>query len=215
MNYQVTPLFAIPLFTVQLPPLQDSTKKFILQSEYTRFPAGNGYGTASKYYLDQPELRTLRIDIMKACSVFLKEVLDVSDQMEFQMTNSWAVKHVKGDESGAHVHDNAMLSGVYYVQTDEHSGDIVFQKDKNHHNVFTPTVAVPFNNRNHNCFNTDSWMIKPKDNLLILFPSTLDHGVMPSQSNQDRYCVAFNLFAFGKFGYDQVTQLHLVNGERL
>jgi len=47
--------------------------------------------------------------------------------------------------------------------------------------------------------------------MLILFPSTLDHSVLPSKSDNERYCVAFNLFAFGKFGFDNVVQLGLDN----
>ena len=207
-QFRVTPLFATPLLEAMIDVPADA-KKFIKKTEYTRFPVDNGFGTPNKFLLDSPELKELRMKIMQACQHYIYQILQVDPSADFQITNSWAVKHVKGDESGAHGHSNSILSGVLYIQTDELSGDILFTKDKSYYNLFTPTVEVPFTQ--HNSFNAQGWAVRPRDNLLILFPSTLQHSVYPSRSEQERYAVAFNLFAFGKFGYDQVTQLHIKN----
>ncbi len=207
-QFRITPLFATPLLEAVIDVPTDA-KEFIKTTEYKRFPVDNGYGTPNKFLLDLPELSVLRSNIMTACAHYIYKVLEVSSTADFQITNSWAVKHIKGDESGAHGHANSILSGVLYLQTDDLSGDILFAKDKGHYNLFTPTVDIPF--AQHNSFNAEGWAIRPKDNLLILFPSTLQHSVYPSRSENERYAVAFNLFAFGKFGYDQVTQLHIKN----
>lgn len=207
-QFRVTPLFATPLLEAMIDVPADA-KEFIKKTEYTRFPVDNGFGTPNKFLLDSPELNQLKQNIMQACQHYIYQILQVENTADFQMTNSWAVKHVKGDESGAHGHANAMLSGVLYIQTDDLSGDILFTKDRAHYNLFTPTVEVPFTQ--HNSFNAQGWAVRPRDNLLILFPSTLQHSVYPSRSDQERYAVAFNLFAFGKFGYDRVTQLHIKN----
>ena len=66
---------------------------------------------------------------------FIHDVLDVSQEAKFEMTNSWSSKHIKGDESGPHNHANSMLSGILYLQTDDKSGDVLFHKDKNHTNI--------------------------------------------------------------------------------
>lgn len=207
-QFRVTPLFATPLLEAMID-VPVGAKEFIKNTEYTRFPVDNGFGTPNKFLLDMPPLTELKQNIMSACKHYIYEVLEVAPTADFQMTNSWAVKHVKGDESGAHGHANSILSGVLYIQTDDLSGDILFTKDKAHYNLFTPTVDIPF--RQNNSFNTEGWAVRPRDNLLILFPSTLQHSVYPSRSDQERYAVAFNLFAFGRFGYDQVTQLHIKN----
>ena len=210
-NYNITPLFGKPLYQTILEGVQSEDINFIKNAEYKRFPADNGYGTPDKFILDKPELKNLRDNIMKRCEHLLHEVLDVDESARFEITNSWAVKHLIGDESGAHTHVNSMISGVFYIQTDDDSGEIIFHKDKTQHNIFTPTVNIPFKGKNLNVFNTLGWAIKPKNNMLILFPSTLDHSVLPSKSDNERYCVAFNLFAFGKFGFDNVVQLGLDN----
>lgn len=207
-QFRITPLFAIPLLEaiIEVP---EGSKEFIKNVEYKRFPVDNGFGTPNKFLLDLPELKELRMKIMQTCQHYIYQILQVDPSADFQITNSWAVKHIKGDESGAHGHANSILSGVLYIQTDDLSGDILFVKDKSYYNLFTPTVEVPFTE--HNSFNAQGWAVRPRNNLLILFPSTLQHSVYPSRSEQERYAVAFNLFAFGKFGYDQVTQLHISN----
>lgn len=207
-QFRITPLFATPLFESMIDVPTDA-KDFIKNTEYVRFPANNGFGTPNKFLLDMPQLSQLKHNIMSVCKHYIYEVLEVAPTADFQMTNSWAVKHLKGDESGSHGHSNSILSGVLYIQTDDKSGDILFTKNKGHYNLFTPTVDVPF--RQQNAFNTEGWAVRPKDNMLILFPSTVEHSVFPSASDQERYAVAFNLFAFGRFGYDQVTQLHIKN----
>ena len=210
-NYKITPLFGIPLYQTDVEQVASSDIEYIKQLEYVRFPADNGYGTPNKFLLDDPQLKNLKDKIMKSCEHFLYDALDIDPSARFEMTNSWAVKHLKGDESGAHTHVNSMISGVFYIQTDDDSGEIVFHKDKTLYNIFTPTVNIPYTGNNLNTFNALGWAIKPKNNMLVLFPSTLDHSVLPSRSDTERYCVAFNLFAFGKFGFDNVTQLGLDN----
>jgi uncharacterized protein (TIGR02466 family) len=210
-NFNVTPLFSIPLYQTVLQDVSSECLEYIKGCEYKRFPADNGYGTPNKFLLDLKELHPLKSQIMASCEHFLYDVLDVDKSIKFEITNSWANKHLKGDESGAHTHVNSMISGVFYVQTNEQSGEILFHKEKTNYNIFMPTVNIPFNGKNLNLFNSDGWAIRPKNNMLILFPSTLNHSVYPNQSDEERYCVAFNLFAFGKFGFDNVTQLGLDN----
>lgn len=210
-KFNVTPLFGTPLYQAELSEVSQQDIDYIKASEYIRFPADNGFGTPNKFLLDDPALKNLKENIMKSCNHFLYDVLDIDTSTNFEMTNSWAVKHLKGDESGAHTHANSMISGVFYIQTDDESGEIVFHKDKSQFNIFTPTVNVPFKGKNLNVFNALGWAITPKNNMLVLFPSSLNHSVMPSRSDTERYCVAFNLFAFGKFGFDNIVQLGLNN----
>ena len=178
-------------------------------TEYKRFPVDNGYGSVSKFLLNEQPIKSLKDKIDQVVKTYLYDILHVNKEHKFEMTESWSVKHIKGDESGSHRHANSMLSGVLYLQTDETSGDIWFHKDPNTTTVFTPTVDVTFTETN--IFNSQIWAVRPKSNTLILFPSTLFHSVMPSQSDIDRYVVAFNYFAYGDFGHGNNLQLSLKN----
>jgi hypothetical protein len=44
---------------------------------------------------------------------------------------------------------------------------------------------------------------------MVMFPSNLEHSVEVNNSDQVRYSVAFNFFAYGTYGYDNVVQLEI------
>lgn len=46
---------------------------------------------------------------------------------------------------------------------------------------------------NNNEFNSNSYRITPRDNMLILFPSYLPHRVEQNLSEKDRISVSFNI----------------------
>lgn len=210
-KFNITPLFGIPLYQSLVENVQTQDIEYIKNLKYVRYPSDDGYGTSDKFILEDPHLINLKENILKRCRHFLYDILGVSNEVVFEITNSWGNRHKKGDSSGGHTHKNSMVSGVFYAQTDNMSGDIMFHKEKTNYNIFTPTVSVPFDNDNLNIFNTEGWAIKPRNNMLILFPSTLTHSVFENKSEQERYSIAFNLFSFGKFGFDNVTQLGLSN----
>ncbi len=211
-EYEITPLWPTPLFETTIKSIPPVCKDYIIKSvEYRRYPADNGFGSINKFLLNDPVLAPLKKSITDIMREYLYSILDIDESIDFQMTNSWSVKHLKGDEAGAHFHGNSMFSGILYIQTEKNSGDILFLKDKNHYNIFTDTVLVPFKGKNNTIYNVQGHALKPKDNLLILFPSLLRHEVYPNESDIERYCVAFNFFGFGKYGYDDVVQLGIAN----
>ena len=126
--------------------------------------------------------------------------------MKFNLENSWANKHHKGDCSPEHYHGNSLISGVYYLDTNENSGTISFYKDKSYYNLWTETVRVDFNYQDNltntapNFYNAQSVQFHPKKNDIVLFPSLLNHEVAPNNSDIERYSLAFNLFPRGTAG---------------
>ena len=61
-------------------------------------------------------------------------------------------------------------------------------------------------------FNSTKTSIQPKTNMLLLFPSTLEHSVSESESTKDRLVIAFNVFARGKLlgsGAEKICDLTL------
>ena len=135
---------------------------------------------------------------MYRLKLFTHDFLHITPDIEFEMTNSWVVKHDKGDWGQAHIHTNCLLSGVVYLQTDDKSGKIVFRKETNYSNLFPTGVDVDFTT--WNVFNARMWSFQPHDNEMFLFPSTLLHSVDKNESDLERYSVAFNFFPRGKLG---------------
>ena len=118
-KFNVTPLFGIPLYQSMIQTIDQDSIDFVKNTEYKRYPADNGYGSTNKFLLDSPKLKNLKSLIMTHAHHFIHDVLDVSQEAKFEMTNSWSSKHIKGDESGPHNHANSMLSGILYLQTDD------------------------------------------------------------------------------------------------
>jgi len=80
-----------------------------------------------------------------------------------------------GESTGWHDHKKkAVISGVYYLDIHDNSGDIHFRskvKDK-----------------------WNEWSLKPETGKMILFDSKLEHSVSENKSCHPRISLAFNLY---------------------
>jgi uncharacterized protein (TIGR02466 family) len=76
------------------------------------------------------------------------------------------------------------LSGVYYLNVPRDSGEIVFRD---------PRPGA--NHAPYRLFKDDgdSEAFMPTEGLVILFPSYLEHFVLPNRSDGDRISMSFNL----------------------
>ena len=109
---------------------------------------------------------------------------------------SWCNINKKGNYNDLHDHNacaSSFLSGVFYVNAPENCGNIRFYDPR-----FGLTSAA------------DLWYYKggtnhihftPKNNLLLIFPSWLQHLVEPNNSNEDRISISFNIMA--KFTHER------------
>lgn len=204
-KHTVTPLFPIPFYKTNLGYIPQDISDAIMNLEYERTPGDNNYYSVNKYVLEISELKVLKNHLMTHVNFFVYDVLDVKSNMQFRIENSWVNKHHKGDASPEHYHGNSLISGVFYLATNEESGSLILYKDKTHYNLWTETVRVDFNWQDRgkttsNFFNTSSIEYRPQSNDLILFPSLLNHEVTKNNSEFIRYSLAFNIFPRGETG---------------
>ena len=178
--------------------MSSSEELHLKSSEYERMHSKNGSYTTDKYILDKPELSSLKNNILKCVNQFVFEELRVSSDVEFYITNSWAVKHRKGDWAHNHSHTNSILSGIYYIDVNEDSGELNFSKEANHFTIFP--MHLDLDVKNYNILNSKNWSFLPKNNQLFIFPPWLLHSVSNNESDQERYSLAFNVYIKGKIG---------------
>ena len=112
-------------------------------------------------------------------------------QHKLEIINHWI--NINGNGSYNVIHDHPMsdLSGVFYINVPENSGDIYFenpQRFQAHAEIISYTKEA---NQTYNQYIRK--YIKPVDGLLLVFPAHLRHGVLPNQSNEDRISVFFNI----------------------
>ena len=198
IDYTVMPLFSTPIYIKDYVPISESEIQHLKSHEYERMVSENGDYTKDKYVLDNPELTDLKNNILDCVNEFVFGELKVGDPIEFYVTNSWAVKPQKGDWAHKHPHTNSILSGVFYFDVNDHSGELNFTKEANHHTVFPMHMDLGF--KEYNILNSKTWSFVPKNNQLFIFPPWLLHGVSNNESDQERYSLAFNVYIKGKIG---------------
>lgn len=99
----------------------------------------------------------------------------------------WYNINRKGDFNKSHCHGNAILAGVYYMETPENCGDIVFENVDRHVIFFEES-----DNQDKFYFNGFHRMEAVKGRLYLWY-AWLNHYVQPNQSNKDRVSLAFNV----------------------
>jgi uncharacterized protein (TIGR02466 family) len=148
--------------------------------------------------LDRPEFRRVHEIVMNEVNVYAKQLLCVNERIEFYITDSWINLHRRGHSAGPHVHNNSLISGVLYLHVTETTGDIVFHRNALSLIPFPPALDLDMDS--FNLYNCKSWSYTPKENDICLFPSVVMHSADPNESDEERSCLAFNVFVRGDIG---------------
>lgn len=107
-------------------------------------------------------------------------------QAELELATCWVIVNGKMATGALHCHPNSFLSGVYYVNTTENTGDIFFQDPRPGANM----TACPVTEYTPLTIRQISY--KPTPGGMLLFPSWLYHGVGPNLSDTPRVSMSFN-----------------------
>jgi len=87
----------------------------------------------------------------------------------------------------SHVNTSIILSGTYYLQVPHNSGLIKFHDPRGHMIQDMPDTKYYFGGYSYQT-------IKPEKNLLLFFPSWIEHEVEENKSAEDRISISFNIF---------------------
>ena len=105
--------------------------------------------------------------------------------MRFELT-AWAAVNRKGHYNTSHVHPLATWSGVYYVDPGDDPEEGLGAVLEFEHPIqamvmnFFPGLLP------------STLVVRPQAGLLVMFPSSLVHGVRIYQGDRPRVCVSFN-----------------------
>ena len=116
--------------------------------------------------------------------VNIMEELKIKDHIKFH--NYWFNVNSKGSFNRPHNHFGATISGVYYIDTPQNSGKLIFENPYPVHEYYGSNID------SFNEYNSTEWKIEPRENLCVLFPSYLKHYVESNLSNKNRISISFN-----------------------
>ena len=180
------PLFASPLMHMKV---KENTDQ--LQKSYE-------YKKTDTYFKNSmsEDVRILK-KFPRIEKIFLKYFDKIAKEVflydeTFRITTSWIAK-TEDSQSEMHNHKNSFYSGVYYFDDyTEDSGSLQFKNPLFSHSDFNLTP------REWNIMNSCSWNISPEKNLLIFFPSYLEHRIINNRGK--RKSLAFNIVPIGEYG---------------
>jgi uncharacterized protein (TIGR02466 family) len=200
MNIELFPIFSTPIYKTNIFENVNAEEilRCIKKEFFSLLHEKNGYKSDNSYVLEKTELKDLKNIIQHNINFFAYDLLGVDKNIEFYITNSWLMKHKSGQWAQRHTHANSLLSGIFYLQVNENTGSLLFEKGLSHIGIFPSIFDIPFQKDTQ--FNFTKFSIRPNNNDLILFPSHLPHSVEVNNSNEDRYCLSFNVFVKGNLG---------------
>lgn len=171
----------------------NSEKEYISEMEMIN-NAGNQMSKNDKV-LDSEELSTLKLFIDEQILIFKKKLLQMKDENEIYITQSWINKSSSNQFHPKHKHPNSVISGVMHF--DENS-DQSLPPIRFHRTLEMFPLEFEFNNLNES--NADCRSIATEQGSLVLFPSLLEHDVEKNESDRVRTSISFNTYVRGEVG---------------
>jgi 5-oxoprolinase (ATP-hydrolysing) subunit B len=144
-----------------------------------------------------PEFRWLLEQVSREAQRYLRDLGFDLERVSLHLQRCWPVVAEPGQVVGRHHHPNAHLSAVYYLNGDGSGRNGCLRLfDGRLSNELVPGLAVghdgpivpghPLNAGWHD--------VAPQAGLLLLFPSSTDHAVLPSEDEDDlRLSISFDL----------------------
>jgi uncharacterized protein (TIGR02466 family) len=197
-NLQTNYLFPVPITVAQLPKLD--VMDFVNTIEFIPYVSGDVSNititndnchlliSKNKQVLDSyPELAELRQNIFSAAELYWKEVLGVDSTIKLKIMHSWITQHLPGHWNRPHYHNSSIFTSTTYLQTSENCGDLIFNKNPHHLNLFPMMLELDYAQQNNvNCKN---FSITPEPNLIVFFPSHLEHYTETNNSTTKRFAL--------------------------
>lgn len=196
--------------------IQEEIKKYLATKKPNYLP---WFGRTHKLY--EPSFQIGQANLLGHCPLLRSFIIDQITQFIYQfqpahiaklaMNNlsigaSWATKFNGRDYAHQHHHIPDEISGVYYYQVpsktsintdnnNEHEGNLFFCTPVTGHHLsslISPAQRV---------------YIAPQEGQLILFPSFLEHGVMPCDDKEkSRISISFNGSIHSNIVIQQIMQ---------
>ena len=136
--------------------------------------------------LDRPAFKTLQQHIFTEATAFAGVYAYDTKKHPVRITECWVNVYGQGDSQEVHLHQNSVISGIYYVAAPEGCGELLFHSPQADVMLAPPTTA-------NNDINTSMIAYKPMAGDMVLFRSWLKHSVKPTKGKEERISIAFNL----------------------
>ena len=196
-------LFPQPVYTCKLERALTEKELWTINKYKKKTYRNEGNITShDTYVLENKRFENLKKDLNKRVIDYFDKVGCTSNSIIPHITQSWINYTETNQYHHHHSHSNSYVSGVFYIDAKKEVDQIKFYK-------MNPQT-IELNATKYNIFNSKSWWYPVKTDDIILFPSTLIHGVDKKKGTNTRISLSFNVFFKGTIGDKKVlTELTL------
>jgi uncharacterized protein (TIGR02466 family) len=177
-------------------PVNDAARKELAQLDWDQLDEQNqaSFGALHSFREDRfipiedfPSIRIVLEYFLSACNEIARERKWDLAESQFTISNYWVHATPPGELTQSHTHKPAVLSGVFYIDKPENSGDLVFV-DMNQFHDYNPKPLPG----EIDPITSPQMMIKADEGTMLIFPSWLPHKVPKNNSDRNRVSVSFN-----------------------
>ena len=202
-DYAIHGIFPDPVYRTIRKPEIDSTEEKEIEELIKEELVSNRHNSRSKdSYIFNTRLKKLKEFCEGHIKTYVKEVHNPKkdNNVNFYITQSWLNITKPGEWHHQHWHSNSIISGVYYVATVENDEILFYDSNA----IKKDRMELDIAEEDRNIWNSKAWYIPVEKNVLVLFPSWLEHSVEENKKQTtDRISISFNTFTKGRFGSNE------------
>ena len=208
-------IFPTALHSIQLEKMEEIHKSLINyiyslkekeKLESKKYKASSQGGWHSSFLdTDVPQVNALCQKLFPLLNSIVENLGWNNKDFEVRCDSMWSIINPKYAYNTSHTHKGSLLSIAYYLKVPKGGNSGNFKiKDPRHYNTFFPAVELKKNITPQihpvaigaHGGQGNSIEIKPKEGLMLIFPSWLEHKVTQNLSEEkdpDRIVVSFNI----------------------
>ena len=190
VEYDVVKMFSIPLHTFYI---KDFDKKELVDYAYNLKSKKIGHKASGRNSFQSPVVKVEGGDVLQDLIIDLIKNIPAfrTDRQISLKCQTWVNINPPSGYNVKHCHPCSDLAGVLWIKVPENSGSISFYSPY----AFSAYEEIfSYNDDFKKQLNYyHDYTFIPKEGLLVLFPSHLEHSVSVNKSEEDRISASFNL----------------------
>lgn len=136
-----------------------------------------------------PELADLYKKILNQVENCIRDYGYDENECQFGIPNMWVNINGENHTNSVHIHDNAFVSGVFYVKAEPGHGPINLYKCHSQDYIVASQAQI----KRYTPISASAMSFQPAVGKLIMFPGYLPHGVERNETTSDRISISFNV----------------------
>jgi len=203
MDSEIISIFPTPIYKSKLGrELNKKELAFINNTKSKVYKNMSNTTSNDTYILNNKLFKNLKEELYLKIKDYFNKIISPEDNIAPYITQSWLNYTEKDQYHHTHQHPNSLISGVFYINSDEKFDKIKFFNEN--YEIIKPEVKT------WNAWNSKSWWFSVKTGDIIIFPSSLAHAVETKQGDNTRISLSFNVFIKGIIGKkNKLEELYL------